>query len=574
MKRIVHEHTRVFLLTAAFIAAFVLAGYRLIVLAGVQHEEYTKQARAQSERATTLVARGNIFFQNAGDIRPIAAVNRRFPFIVVHTSNTEPELREGIADALATVTGASKDSLITLLARENKERTLPYRLTEEQARVVADLELPGIGIAYALDREYPSGTLAADVLGFVGYNEQGRAGQYGIESRFEDALSGSLSRRSFFAVTNPISIIRSLIGGESARAEESDQPRDIILTLDHTIQAYVENALDSVITKWKAVGGSAIVQDPRTGRILAMVDRPTFNPNEYRTSKTEAFLNSSVQNIFEPGSTFKPFTMAAGLDTNALTPQTTYYDTGSVEVADRVIKNSTQRPAGTRTMTQVLELSLNTGTVFAAKLIGAEKFREYMVNLGFGQPTGIDLPGEVSGDISNLYSGREINTMTASFGQGIAVTPIQLVNALSAIANGGRLMRPLIVDRIITGTREEIIEPEVVTIPFSERTASRLQTMLTSVIDNGYDAGGRIAGYDIAGKTGTAQISGPDGKYLDGIFIHTFIGFAPSYDARYTVLLKLDRPQGVTYASNSLVPTFKDIMQFLLTYGTVPPSRR
>lgn len=574
MKRVLHEHMRVVLLTAAFLAAFALAGYRLVVLAGVRHETYAQQARAQSERATTLVARGSIFFQDAGGIRPIAAVNRRFPFVVVRTSSVDPELRDGIADALATVTGASKDSLIALLDREGKERTLPYRLTEEQARAVTDLELPGIGIAYALDREYPSGTLAADVLGFVGYSDRGRSGQYGIESRFEHMLSGSLSRRSFFAATNPVSIIKSLIGGESARAEQSDQPRDIVLTLDHAIQAYVENALDAVVTKWKAAGGSAIVQDPRTGRILAMVDRPTFNPNEYRTSKTEAFLNSSVQSIFEPGSTFKPFTMVAGLDTNVLTPQTTYYDTGSVEVADRVIKNSTQRPSGTRTMTQVLELSLNTGTVFAAKLIGTEKFREYMVNLGFGQPTGIDLPGEVSGDISNLYSGREINTMTASFGQGIAVTPLQLVNAFSSIANGGRLMRPLIVDRVITGTKEDVIEPEVVSIPFSERTASRLQTMLTSVVDNGYDAGGRISGYDIAGKTGTAQIAGPDGKYLDGIFIHTFVGFAPSYDARYTVLLKLDRPQGVTFASNSLVPTFKDIMQFLLTYGSVPPSRR
>ncbi|MEK7514981.1 MAG: penicillin-binding protein 2 [Patescibacteria group bacterium] len=574
MKRVLHEHTRVSLLTAAFIAAFALAGYRLIVLAGVQHETYAQQAKAQSERATTLVARGSIFFQDAGGIKPIAAVNRRFPFVVVRTSSTEPELREGIADALASVTGASKDSLITLLAREGKERTLPYRLTEERARTVTDLELPGIGVAYALDREYPSGTLAADVLGFVGYNDYGRAGQYGIESRFEDALSGSLSRKSFFAATNPIRILRSLVGGENARAEQSDQPRDVVLTLDHTIQAYVENALDAVISKWKAAGGSAIVQDPRTGRILAMADRPTFNPNDYRTSKPETFLNSSVQSIFEPGSTFKPFTMAAGLDSNALTPQTTYYDSGSVEVADRVIKNSTHRPPGTHTMTQILELSLNTGTVFAAKLIGTEKFREYMVNLGFGQPTGIDLPGEVSGDISNLYSGREINTMTASFGQGIAVTPIQLVNAFSAIANGGKLMKPLIIDRIITGTREEMVAPEVVTIPFSERTASRLQTMLTSVIDNGYDAGGRIAGYDIAGKTGTAQIAGPDGKYLENIFIHTFVGFAPSYDARYTVLLKLDRPQGVTFASNSLVPTFKSIMQFLLTYGTVPPSRR
>ena len=285
-------------------------------------------------------------------------------------------------------------------------------------------------------------------------------------------------------------------------------------------------------------------------------------------------MNRGVQEIFEPGSSFKPITMAMGLDLGAITPQTTFKDEGSREAAGYRIKNFSEKIFGTVTMSQVLEKSINTGAMYVQDIVGDDNFLNYIINFGFGQKTGVDLPGEVYGGISNLYKGRKINFLTASFGQGIAVTPLQLINAYSAIANGGKLMRPYAVEKIIKeGGSEEMTQPEIVAIPISEKTAAKLKSMLVSVVDNGFDKA-RINGYDIAGKTGTAQI--PDGKggYLDNEYIHNFVGFAPAFDARFVILIKIDRPKGITFAADSLSPTFKEITQYLLNYYGIPPTRR
>ena len=276
----------------------------------------------------------------------------------------------------------------------------------------------------------------------------------------------------------------------------------------------------------------------------------------------------------EPGSSFKPITMAMGLDLGVVTPQTTFKDDGFREVAGYRIKNFSERVFGTVTMSQVLERSVNTGAMYVQDQVGDDNFLNYAINFGFGQKTGIDLPGEVPGDITNLYSGRKINFLTASFGQGIAVTPVQLINAYSAIANGGKLMKPYIVEKIIKeGGEEEVIQPEIVAIPISEKTATKLKSMLVGVVDNGFDKA-RISGYDIAGKTGTAQI--PDGKggYLEDEYIHDFLGFAPAFDPKFVILIKVDRPKGITFAADSLSPTFRDIAVFLLNYYSIPPTRR
>ena len=305
-----------------------------------------------------------------------------------------------------------------------------------------------------------------------------------------------------------------------------------------------------------------------------MADGPTFDPNNYSEYEPRNFLNRGVQEVFEPGSSFKPITIATGLDLGAVTPQMTFNDVGFREEAGYRIKNFSEKIFGIVTMSQVLERSVNTGAMYVQDLVGDDNFLNYIINFGFGQKTNIDLPGEVSGDISNLYSGRKINFLTASFGQGIAVTPIQLINAYSAIANGGKLMRPYVVEKIIKeGGREEIIQPEIIAIPISEKTAMKLKSMLISVVDNGFDKA-RIKGYDIAGKTGTAQI--PDGKggYVENEYIHNFVGFAPAFDPKFVIIVKMDRPKGITFAADSLSPTFKEITQFLLNYYAVAPTRR
>jgi cell division protein FtsI/penicillin-binding protein 2 len=224
-------------------------------------------------------------------------------------------------------------------------------------------------------------------------------------------------------------------------------------------------------------------------------------------------------------------------------------------------------------MTRVLEKSINTGVMWVAQKVGNETFLDYVIKMGFGQPTKIDLPGESSGAIGNLYTGRRINFMTASFGQGITVTPMQLITGYSAIANGGRLMRPYVVDAVrdvhgvVTRT-----QPQVIGTPFSAKTALLLRTMLTSVVDNGFDKA-RIARYDVAGKTGTAQIASPEGGYLEKEYNHSFVGFAPASDPKFVILIKMEKPKGITFAADSLSPSFRDMALFLLNYLNIPPTR-
>ena len=346
------------------------------------------------------------------------------------------------------------------------------------------------------------------------------------------------------------------------------------MTIDKNIQAYAEDKLESVLKKWNAQGGTIIVQDPNTGKILAMADKPSFDPNNYSDYQPGLFLNKSVQEVFEPGSSYKPITMSAGLDLGKVTPQTTFTDVGFIQAAGYTIHNFSDKVFGFQTMSQVLEKSINTGAMFVENLVGDENFLNYAINIGFGQRTGIDLPGEVNGDITNLYSGRKINYLTASFGQGIAVTPMQLINAYSAIANGGKLMKPYVVEKIIKEGGDEVVtKPEIMSIPFSEKTSGKLKTMLVGAVDNGFDKA-KIKGYDIAGKTGTAQI--PDGKggYDEKEFIHNFLGFAPAYDPKFVILIKMDRPRGIAFAADSLSPTFREMAAFLINYFKIPPTRK
>jgi cell division protein FtsI (penicillin-binding protein 3)/stage V sporulation protein D (sporulation-specific penicillin-binding protein) len=267
--------------------------------------------------------------------------------------------------------------------------------------------------------------------------------------------------------------------------------------------------------------------------------------------------------------------MAAAIDSGAVTPDTTYNDTGAVQVGSYTIRNFNEKANGIQTMRQVLQHSLNTGAIFAQEKTGNDDFLNYVVGFGFGQKTGIDLGGEVSGNISNLYSGRKINFLTASFGQGVAVTPLQLINGYSALANGGRLMKPYVVKEIIRTDSTKIeTRQSVLGAPIKEQTAVQLKSMLVDVVDKGFDKA-RIAGYDVAGKTGTAQI--PDsvgGGYLaDDQFIHNFVGFAPAYSPRFTILIKMDRPKGIKFAADSLSPVFGDIARYLIRYFNIPPTR-
>ncbi|MBX4211769.1 MAG: penicillin-binding protein 2 [Candidatus Yanofskybacteria bacterium] len=507
----------------------------------------------------------------------MAATNKKFSVAHIVPSKIDKAQTGNIVSFFKENLGLKEDFIrSTINSGSDYARILPGRLTAEQVNLIKEKAFPGVDISYVTDRYYPQEQLGADILGFLGYSEEGRSGQYGIESFYNQELFGQGEQSNRILGSGLLGIIGSLWPGAQAREKQQDstfdRPKDIVLTIDKNIQEFAEGKLEQVMKQWQAVGGSIIVQDPMTGKILAMADRPVFDPNAYTESKTELYLNSNVQQIFEPGSSFKPITMAAGLDKVKITPQTTYEDKGFVQVAEYTIRNFSEKVFGRQTMSQVLEKSINTGTMFVENLVGDDAFLDYVLNFGFGQRTGIDLPGEVNGDISNLYSGRKINFLTASFGQGIAVTPLQLINAYSAIANGGKLMKPYIVDRVITEGKEVVTQPEMLGIPISEKTSAKLKTMLVSVVDNGFDKA-RIKGYEIAGKTGTAQIPDAEGGYLKDEYIHNFLGFAPANDPRFTVLIKIDKPKGITFASDSLSPTYREITAFLLNYYNIPPTR-
>lgn len=569
-----HDNLRIniFFVLVLIVSSLIL--YRLFILSYVRYSVYSRTATAQKENISNILARGNIYLKDqTSDNLFLAAANKKFPLAHVVPVKTDWKNDGEKISQVAEILKIDKNLILkTVQSEQNSSKVLARRLNLNQVEQIKGLGLKGLGVSYETDRFYPGQELASSVLGFLGYDLNGRSGQYGVESYYNNDLFGLTAAKK----SSPVGLngfFKNFIFNKKDK-NIFNRPSDIVLTIDKNIQAYAEDKLENVLKQWNARGGTIIVQDPNTGKILAMADKPSFNPNNYSDYQPGLFLNKSVQEVFEPGSSFKPLTMAMGLDLGKVTPQTTFTDVGFIKAAEYTIRNFSDKVFGLQTMSQVLEKSINTGAMFVENTVGDDNFLNYAINIGFGQRTGIDLPGEVNGDITNLYSGRKINYLTASFGQGIAVTPIQLINAYSAIANGGKLMRPYVVEKIIKeGGKEEITKPEIVSIPFSEKTSSKLRSMLIGVVDNGFDKA-RINGYDIAGKTGTAQI--PDGKsgYSDNEFIHDFLGFAPANDPKFVILIKMDRPQGIQFAADSLSPTFREVAQFLINYYKIPPTRK
>ncbi len=351
---------------------------------------------------------------------------------------------------------------------------------------------------------------------------------------------------------------------------------DFVLTINRTVQYEVEKILRETVEQHGADNGTIIAMEPKTGRILAMANYPTFDPNEYsKAEDMNVFLNPAVSLTYECGSVFKPVTMAAGIEEGKISPDTTYVDVGSVKEAGYTIKNSDEKTYGRETMTQVLENSINTGAIFVEKSIGNKTFADYVRSFGFGEKTGIELPAESAGNTENLKSlKRNIQFYTAAFGQGIAVTPLQLINAYSAIANGGKLMKPQIIAKIIhPDGQEEEIEPQEIRQVVSEDTARKVSLMLRSVVVNGHGKRANVPGYLVGGKTGTAQVakSGEKG-YEENVTIGSFAGYAPIDDPQFAVLVKIFNPKDVQWAESTAAPVFGRVMKFLLEYYKVKPT--
>ncbi|NTU66542.1 MAG: penicillin-binding protein 2 [Candidatus Moranbacteria bacterium] len=513
--------------------------------------------------------RGEIFLKDHDGLRPVA-VNKETK--MAYAIPREIEDPRGVAAPLSSALGLDRNDLEERLSRpDDMYEPLKHRLSDEEIAAVNDLKLPGIHLADESYRYYPASELAAHVLGFVGWKDNQLGGRYGAELSFEDRLRGEAGH-----LVQKGDNSGGWIATKNKDVTSAKDGDNLVLTIDDIIQYETEKILKASVEKFEADRGTIIVMDPPTGKILAMANYPTFNPNEYgKTEDMDAFRNLAISDAYEPGSIFKAFTLAAALDDGKISPDTTYTDTGTVNEAGYAIKNSDFKANGVQTMTQVLEKSLNTGVIFAEKLVGNKDFADYVRRFGFGAETDVDLFGEAEGNINNLKDLKSnIQFFTSAFGQGITATPIQLAAAYNAIANGGVLVKPQIVDRFIhpDGSEETVPAQEVRRV-ISQQADAEIAQMLRSVVTDGHGKRADVPGYLVGGKTGTAQVASNDSKgYADGKSIGSFAGFAPINNPKYTVLVRLDDPKNVEWAESSAAPTFGELMAFLLKYGRVEPT--
>lgn len=528
---------------------FLIFGALIFKLYDLQINKGTfYSARAESQfRLAGLLAprRGTIYLTDRnGNLIPVA-LNRDYPVVFAVPNQIEDmdEATEGISAILS----LDPDEVRKKLSKINDTyELLAVKISEEQADAVRSAKIKGVYVDAQEFRYYPFGNLAAHVLGYVGPSSRDAEvkGRYGVEAYFDEALSG----------------IPGATKGEKIIAPTNG--KDIVLTIDRNIQAQAEDILQKTIENNKAVGGTVIVQEPKTGKILALANSPSFDPSVYSKSEVGNFLNPALQSVYESGSVFKVITMSAGIDTGKIATGTVFTDTGSLTLNGKTIRNHDGGVYGKVTMTEVIEKSINTGAAFAERKTGHDNFYNYVVRFGFDEKTGVSLPGEVKGSLKSLkVDAREINFATASFGQGIAVTPIELMGAISAIANGGLLMKPHIEAEEASQAVRRVIKPD---------TAREVTAMMASTVKKAVIA--QIPNYLIAGKTGTAQIPNfKQGGYTDE-FIHTFAGFAPASDPKFAILFKIDKPKVGPLAGFTVVPAFRELAQFILNYYNIPPD--
>lgn len=559
-----------FVALAILASSTILLG-RLFDLQVIRWEYYRGRAEARALGAAEPdFFRGSISFRERAGTPLSAATTASGYTLGINPS----KLGDGVAayEALNSVVPLSPDDFLKkTLKTDDPYEKIKERLTEEEVLSIQKLGLEGIEITAARWRIYPGAERAAHVLGFVGYQGDELAGRYGLERYYNDVLernTDGMSQNFFVQVF-------SELGGLLTR-QKTKQEADLVLTIEPRVQGTLEEELASVRDEWNARTAGGIVIDPKTGEILAMAAHPSFDPGLYGEEDDVAiFANPLVEHVYEMGSIMKPLTIAAAIDAGAITENTVYDDKGYVVVGDKRIENFDKKGRGVVPMQEVLNNSLNTGAVFAMQELGREKFREYMFNYGLGERTRIDLPDEALGLMENLESSRDIEYATASFGQGIAVTPIAMVRALGALANGGYLIRPHTVGAFdYRGFPRREVKPEEQRKVLAEATAETVTRMLVRTVDDALVGGAaKMPRYSIAAKTGTAQIPDPEGGYYDDRYLHSFFGYFPAYEPRFLVFLFMNEPKGVRFSSQTLTDPFMRLASFLLSYYEVPPDR-
>jgi len=537
---------------------------RLIYLQVFQYDFYSALAKGQQKfYGYQEGERGKIFLKNHE--LPVATDETYFS-VYISPREIPPEKREETISILSKELELSEDVILEKIKKNKVYQLLKKKLSQEKFESLKKYKLAGIYFKKEKIRYYPYGNFASKILGFV--NQDGK-GQYGLEGYWDDDLKG---KKKFWQKE------KGPWGFFSSFSEDNLRGSDLYLTIDYNIQYQAEKLLEKAKKNLNIESGQILVADPNSGRILALADFPNFNPNEYFKEKDfKIFQNSLIQKVFEPGSAFKPITMAGALNEGKITPWTTYSDPGVVKVGRWSITNYAQRVyPGQISMIEVLEKSINTGAVFVEDRLGDENFLKYIKKFGIFEKTEIDLEGEILSPNTEFKKGYKINFVTASFGQGIEMTPIQLVRAYCAIANGGRLVRPYLVEKIKKNNNEIIeIKPQLGREVITNETSSKLTAMLVRVVEEGFGKGAKIPGYYIAGKTGTAQIPfsalGLEKKGYSNKTWQSFIGYAPAFNPKFLILVKLDNPATKT-AEYSAVPIFRELAKYIIDYYRIPPD--
>lgn len=565
-----------FLSLLILLFALLLAG-KLYLVQIVSGDNFEAKAERQYVAGVNYFDRGDIYFTNKdGSLVPGASIKLGFIlYINPELLSTENNL-EQVFEIVNAITPLDKENFLTKAGKKNDPyEELAKHLPANIAEQIKALKIPGLSVASERWRFYPGGSVAAHALGLVGYSGDILAGRYGLERFYEPVLkrSGDEAFVNFFA-----EIFANI---KSAVSEDESPEGDIVTTIEPSAQAFLESELLKVTNKYSSDFTGGIVIDPKTGEIRAMALTPTFDPNTPGKEKDSAiFSNRLVEDRYEMGSIIKALTLAAGLDARALTAKTTYNDPGCMTMNTRTFCNYDGESHGSNLSMQiVLNKSLNTGAAFVVSKLGNTKFSDYMLRFGLNTTTGIDLPNEGKSLVSNLNTHRDLELAQASFGQGIALTPITTVRALSALANGGTLITPHLVKEIRyklgptktiiypeEGERERVLSPE---------TSTEISRMLTEVVDRSLrDGQVRLEHYSVAAKTGTAQIARPDrAGYYDDRYLHSFFGYFPSYEPQFLIFLYTYYPKEVKYSSETLTDTFINMTKFLINYYNIPPDR-
>ncbi len=564
------ERSRTRIISATIVLVSLVLIARLYFVQVMNGQNYSDKANGQYIHPTeTVFDRGSIFFTTK-DEKPLAAATVKTGYFLYLTPKTlgNPESAYSKISKIAPI---DKTSFLARATKKNDPyEEIVHRLDEKTADAITALKIQGVFLHEEHWRYYPGDHLAASTVGLMGFKGDDFAGRYGLEKAYDENLSRDSSAlySNFFA---------EIFNGVTSVFKDQKQEGDIVTTIEPNVERFLEGELTKIDETWHPTETGAIILDPATGEVRAMALHPTFDPNSPQVEKSSVvFSNPLVENSYEMGSILKPLTMAAGIDAGVVTPSTTYNDKGTITIDSRKISNYDGKARGVVSMQEVLNQSLNMGAVFVMQKLGRGLFSSYFRSFGLGDKTGIDLPNESPGLIANLESTRDVEHATASFGQGIAMSPMSITRALSTLANGGLLVTPHVVKTINyrIGVSKSITEPPPKQV-LKKETTDEITKMLVTVVDKALVNGAvSMPHYSIAAKTGTAQIANPaGGGYYEDRYLHSFFGYFPAYNPKFLIFFYQIYPKGAQYASATLTNPFIDTAKFLINYYEIPPDR-